>query len=248
MKKEDNSEKILLIIVSIVIIASIFFVVYSVFVSNSNISSNLIGKSETNNTSNNIPNSSENNSNSSGNNSNSSTSGDITEDEKNNMNVDPNKVPVKTPVETEIASFTSTLYDKDANRVHNITLADSKLNNAIIKKGEEFSFNNTIGPMGEEQGYKEAVGFDSEGDKIKVFGGGMCQISSTVYNAALIAGLEITERHPHSRRVYYVPKDKDATVFYGSLDLKFKNNTDGDIKILATNDNQNVTIKFIKIT
>lgn len=241
MKKEDNSEKILLIIVSIVIIASIFFVIYSVFVSNNNISSNLIGKSENNNTSNNS-----NNSNSSGNNSNSS--GSITENEKDNMNVDSDKIPVKTPVETEIASFTSTLYDKDANRVHNITLANSKLNNAIIKKGEEFSFNTTIGPMGEEQGYKEAVGFDSDGDKIKVFGGGMCQISSTVYNAALISGLEITERHPHSRRVYYVPKDKDATVFYGSLDLKFKNNTDGDIKILATNDNQNVTIKFIKIT
>lgn len=151
-------------------------------------------------------------------------------------------------VETEIATYTSTLYDKDANRVHNITLATSKLNNKIIKKGEEFSFNNTIGPMGAEQGFKEAIGFDSNGKNIKVYGGGMCQISSTVYNCALIANLSITERHAHSKRVYYVPVDRDATVYYGSLDLKFVNNTDGDIKILASNTNTNVTIKFIKIT
>ncbi len=101
--------------------------------------------------------------------------------------------------------------------------------------------------MGQEQGYKEAVGFDANGNKIKVFGGGMCQISSTLYNAALMANLEITERHPHSRRVYYVPKDKDATIYYGSLDLKFKNNTENDIKIIATNDNVNVTIKLMKL-
>ena len=63
-----------------------------------------------------------------------------------------------------------------------------------------------------------------------------------------MANLEVTERHPHSRRVYYVPKDKDATIYYGSLDFKFKNNTQDDIKIEATNDNQNVTIKLKKIS
>jgi vancomycin resistance protein YoaR len=102
--------------------------------------------------------------------------------------------------------------------------------------------------MGEAQGFKKALGFDSNGRKIKVFGGGMCQISSTIYNTALNLNLEILERHPHSRRVYYVPKDKDATVYYDTLDLKFKNNTNYDIKIIATSDNSNVTIKFMKIT
>ena len=74
----------------------------------------------------------------------------------------------------------------------------------------------------------------------------MCQISSTLYNVALLANLEITERHAHSRRVNYVPADKDATIYYGSLDLKFINNTDSDIKITAENDNYSVTIKMFK--
>ena len=75
----------------------------------------------------------------------------------------------------------------------------------------------------------------------------MCQVSSTLYNVALIANLEITERHPHSRRVYYVPVDKDATIYYPSLDLKFINNTGYDLKISAQNDNYSVTIKMYKI-
>ncbi len=131
----------------------------------------------------------------------------------------------KKPIETEIATFTSTLYDKDENRVYNIGLAISALNGKVVKANEEFSFNNTIGPMDSSHGYKEAVGFDTNGNKIKVAGGGMCQISSTLYNSVLIAGLQVTERHPHSRRVYYVPKDKDATIYYGSLDFKFINNS-----------------------
>lgn len=158
------------------------------------------------------------------------------------------KVKPPTTIETKIASFSSNIYDQDENRVHNITLAISKINETIIKEGEVFSFNNTVGPMGADQGFKEAIGFDSNGKNIKMLGGGMCQISSTLYNAALIANLEIIERHPHSKRVYYVPKDKDATIYYGVLDLKFKNTTENDIKIIATNDDSNVTIILNKIT
>lgn len=149
-------------------------------------------------------------------------------------------------VDKEIASYTSTLYDNQESRVYNITKACSILNGTIIKPGEEFSFNNTIGPMGEENGFKKATGFDSDGKLIQISGGGMCQISSTLYNVALLANLEITERHAHSRRVNYVPADKDATIYYGSLDLKFINNTDSDIKITAENDNYSVTIKMFK--
>ena len=93
---------------------------------------------------------------------------------------------------------------------------------------------------------KKRFGFDTNGNKIKVPGGGMCQISSTIYNAVLMASLEVTERHPHSRRVYYVPKDKDATIYYGSLDFKFKNNSGADLKIDASNTDTDVTIKLIK--
>ena len=129
----------------------------------------------------------------------------------------------------------------------NIRKAVDILNGTVLHSGEEFSFNNTIGPMGEENGYKKANGFDSNGRIIQIAGAGMCQISSTVYNAALLANLEITERHPHSRRVYYVPQDRDATVYYPDLDLKFINNTPNDIKIYASTDNYTVNIVFKKI-
>lgn len=148
--------------------------------------------------------------------------------------------------ETEIASFTTTLYDNDENRIFNITKACEILNNTEIKTGEEFSFNSTIGPMGTGNGYKLAKGFDSNGKLIDVPAGGMCQVSSTLYNVALIANLEITERHAHSRRVAYVPVDKDATIYYPDLDLKFINNTQNDLKITAQNDNYTVTIKLYK--
>ena len=86
-----------------------------------------------------------------------------------------------------------------------------------------------------------------KGKKVRVYAGGMCQLSSTLYNAAMDAGMKITERHPHSRRVYYVPKNKDATVSYGGADLKFKNTTKNDIRISSTTDGHTVTIKIEKI-
>lgn len=174
---------------------------------------------------------------------------DIKTDFNQNIN-NSNKVNVEKEIiyeEIEIASFTSTLYDNEENRVFNITKACQSLNGVVIEPDQEFSFNDTIGPMGEENGYLKATGFDSQGKLIQVSAGGMCQVSSTLYNVALLANLEITERHPHSRRVYYVPADKDATVYYGSLDLKFINNTDEKIKITAENDSYSVTIKMYKL-
>lgn len=166
------------------------------------------------------------------------------------MKTNVEEVPIEKEIvydEIEISSFTSTLYDNEENRVFNITKACQILNGVTINPGEEFSFCNTIGPMGEENGFLKATGFDSQGKLIQVSAGGMCQVSSTLYNVALLANLEITERHPHSRRVYYVPADKDATVYYGSLDLKFINNTQDILKITAVNDNYSVTIKMYKL-
>ena len=149
--------------------------------------------------------------------------------------------------EIEIASYTSTLYDNEESRIYNIQKACSMLSGITIKAGEEFSFNQTIGPMGEENGFKKATGFDDDGNLIQISGGGMCQVSSTLYNVALLANLEITERHAHSRKVNYVPADKDATILYPNLDLKFINNTSNDLKISAETDNYSVTIKMYKI-
>ena len=147
----------------------------------------------------------------------------------------------------EIANYSSTLLDGEKNRVFNIQKACDTLNGVVIKQGQEFSFNNTIGPMGEENGYLKATGFDSNGKNIQISAGGMCQVSSTLYNVLLIYGVEITERHPHSKRVYYVPIDKDATVYYGSLDLKFINTLDADVIIYANTDGYTVNISMQKI-
>ena len=222
----NNSEKTSIFIVVSVILIVVALLMFSIISSNNDLTKNSNATNEELNK-------------------NDNTSKDITSpsDTKPNDNT-----PTDKPIETEIASYTSTLYDRDKNRVHNITLAISKLNNIVIKQGQEFSFNNTIGPMTAEYGFKDAIGFDSKGRNIKIPGGGMCQISSTIYNCALISNLQITERHAHSKRVYYVPVDRDATIYYGSLDLKFINNTDGDIKILAGNTDTNVCIRFIKIT
>ena len=173
--------------------------------------------------------------------------------ENDDINISKEKIQEfqKTPqttTEIQIATYTTTLYDKEETRIENINLAISKLNGIIIQNNSEFSFNNTIGPMDENTGFKKATGFDSKGKKIKISGGGICQISSTLYNCALIANFEITERHPHSKRVYYVPKDKDATIFYGSLDLKFINNCGSQVRIDASATDSTVTITLTKIT
>lgn len=141
-----------------------------------------------------------------------------------------------------IATYTTQIYDKDENRIYNIKLASERLDGHIVASGEEFSFNHTMGEMGKADGYKKALGFASNGNKIKMYGGGICQISSTLYNAVLASNLQVTERHAHSRRVYYVPKDKDATVFYGGPDFKFKNISDSNIMICTTTDGYTVTV------
>ncbi len=142
----------------------------------------------------------------------------------------------------DIATYTTQIQDKDKNRIYNIKLACKKLDGHIVEAGEEFSFNNKLGTMGAADGYKKAIGFDSNGNKIKMYGGGICQISSTLYNAVLVADLEVTERHAHSRRVYYVPKNKDATVFSGGPDFRFKNTSDTNIMICTSTDGYNVTV------
>ena len=150
--------------------------------------------------------------------------------------------------ETEISTFSTTLYSKDSERQHNIQLTCSSLNGTIVKSGETFSFCSTIGPAASDKGYQKADIFDNKGNKKKGYGGGNCQISSTLYNAVMaVPNLEIIERHPHSNKVPYVKKDKDAAVAYGSYDFKFKNNTDNDIRILAGVDSSCVTTSLWSI-
>jgi vancomycin resistance protein YoaR len=86
----------------------------------------------------------------------------------------------------------------------------------------------------------------NQGKESKGYGGGVCQVSSTLFNTAEKAGLEIVERHRHSKRVYYVPKGKDAATSYGGVDFKFKNTLAYPIKINARADDEKVTVSVIK--
>lgn len=148
---------------------------------------------------------------------------------------------------TLLSSYSTNLYDKDENRIYNIKKACNLLNGYILKSNEEFSFNKTIGKIDESTGYKKAIGFDSTGNNIQIYGGGICQISSTLYNAVLKANLKVTERHAHSRRVSYVPYNKDATVCSNGVDFKFFNNSNNDIIIFAKTDGFNVNIELMAI-
>ena len=148
--------------------------------------------------------------------------------------------------EKVISTYTTNIYDNDKNRVFNIKLACNSLDGTVVPPNEEFSFNNTLGNMGKNEGYKKAIGFDSNGNNIKVYGGGICQLSSTLYNAVLIAKLKVTQRHAHSKRVYYVPKNKDATVFSGGPDFKFINTSNSYITISSKTDGHTVTVSLIQ--
>lgn len=243
MERDNKKGNHVLVIMYIIIILVILSVVFIVFLSNKELLSNVTDSTNNETTTENKDTKTEDNKSEvdKTNNKDTNTATPTVQEKKE-------QAPITTqPTESQIATYTTTLYDKEQTRIENINLAISKLNGVIIENGSEFSFNNTIGPMDESNGFKKATGFDSNGKKIKISGGGICQISSTLYNSALIAGFEITERHPHSRRVYYVPKDKDATIFYGSLDLKFINNSGFKVRIDASATNSTVTITLTKI-
>ncbi|MCL6451044.1 MAG: VanW family protein [Acetobacteraceae bacterium] len=108
------------------------------------------------------------------------------------------------------------------NRAGNAGLAASLLNYTVVGPGDLFSFNQTVGPRTAERGFRPAPVIVGSGIAMEP-GGGVCQVSSTLYNAVLAAGMEVVERHPHGLPVYYVPPGRDATVAYDYLDLKFLN-------------------------
>ena len=118
------------------------------------------------------------------------------------------------------------------DRLTNLALACAAINGTCVNPGETFSFNDTVGKRTKEKGYKIATVY-SNGEKAEDVGGGICQVSTTLWNAAMKCDFEIVERHEHSLPVAYVDKGKDATVSWGSQDMKFKNTSDQPIYIVA---------------
>ncbi len=123
-----------------------------------------------------------------------------------------------------LATYATEFDGDEVDRNHNIQLAAGKLNGMLIRSKDIFSFNEKVGPRSLESGYRKALSLTSSG-MVMDWGGGVCQVSSTFYNAALLAGLEVLERSAHFQPPAYVPVGLDATVADGQIDLKLKNNS-----------------------
>ena len=134
----------------------------------------------------------------------------------------------------DMLSTYSTRYStSDRDRTTNLQLAASKINGTVVMPGETFSYNQVVGERTISAGYKEAPIYVN-GEVVDGLGGGICQITSTLYNAVLYANLEIVERSNHQFVPSYVTASRDATVVYGSIDFKFKNNRDYPIKLVCS--------------
>ncbi len=132
--------------------------------------------------------------------------------------------------EREIGSYTTGLRGRTPSQIHNLTLAARRIDGTVLQPGEVFSFTKTVGPWTADMGYKRApVSYD--GELINDWGGGVCQTSSTLYNAALLAGLKIIERHRHHWPARYAPIGRDAAVAYSNIDLKFANSLPTPVRI-----------------
>jgi vancomycin resistance protein YoaR len=141
-----------------------------------------------------------------------------------------------------ISAFT-TKTSSDNNRNNNISLACQTINGTVLLPGETFSFNGTVGERTMARGYREA-GAISEGQLIDEVGGGICQVSSTLFNAVVRANLEIVSRSPHAWPSSYVKKGEDATVNWPNLDFRFKNNTSAPVFIIAYYKDRNCTAEI----
>lgn len=143
---------------------------------------------------------------------------------------------------------TSTYHHSIESRIYNVSLGASRVNGALIAPGETFSFAKTVGDVSSLTGYKQAYVI-SGGKTVLGDGGGICQVSTTLFRAALNAGLPIVERHPHAYRVSYYEQDSspgiDATVYVPSVDFKFKNDTGHHILIQSILDPEELRLTFM---
>jgi hypothetical protein len=165
-----------------------------------------------------------------------------------------NKLPLQSPLPSPkvivkdkvVARFCTKLLDTDKDRIYNIYRSSKKINNYILKPDEVFSFNQIVGRREYKKGYKKAkILVNGEGDE--GIGGGICQLSSTIYNAAEKLGLKIIERHSHSGNVYYVPMGHDAAVNYGYKDLKFRNTKEYSIKFKIRMTKRKLYVSILKV-
>lgn len=149
----------------------------------------------------------------------------------------------------EIASYSTPLLDRSEPRVNNIKIAAERIDYKKLAPGEEFSFNGTVGRRTEAKGYEEAPIIIRTEDGPETgygVGGGVCQLSTTIYNAVEECGMEVTERHMHSKKVGYVPRGEDATVSYGTADFKFRNSRKYPVMLRVHVTGKRVTVRILE--
>lgn len=142
-----------------------------------------------------------------------------------------------------LAAYSTSLEGRTPEQLANIRRAARLLNGSLVLPGQEFSLSRTFGPTTPDSGWERAPAF--VGGEVEVaVAGGICQVSSTLYNAALMAGMTVTERHAHSRPVMSVPPGRDATVAWGIADLRFQNRRPGPVTILARAEGRRLTVSI----
>jgi vancomycin resistance protein YoaR len=148
------------------------------------------------------------------------------------------------PYQTELAQFRTSLADRTPEQHANILQAVQDLDGAVLDPGATWSFNTQVGPRTEERGFRLAPAFMERG-VARSLGGGLCQVSSTVYNAALLAGCRVVERHPHDFPVHSVSPGRDATVWYGKADLKLVHTGRYSARLSARADEEGVVVRVM---
>jgi len=143
----------------------------------------------------------------------------------------------------KVATFTTTA-EGTSNRLKNIELAASSFHGRVVQPGEIFSINEATGPRTKAKGYRDAPAIKNGNQLVDEPGGGVCQVSSTLYNAVLMADLEIVERWHHSWPSTYVPIGRDATINYGGADFRFKNNRETPIYLAAYLNGRKLTVEI----
>lgn len=144
----------------------------------------------------------------------------------------------------ELARGKTSFNADNVGRTTNVLLATEACDGVVLLPGDTFSYNDTVGPRTYERGFKDAIVYVGTSAEAGV-GGGICQVSSTLYYTVLRADLKIVERHAHSRIVTYVPLGEDATVAWGSKDFKFRNDTDFPIRVETSHTRSTLTVRIV---
>lgn len=151
---------------------------------------------------------------------------------------------VAVPQETSLGAYSTSLVGRTRSQRHNAKLALDRLVDVTVAPGETFSFNARVGSFSRDQGYRKAP-VSYNGQLIDDWGGGVCQASTTLYNAALLAGMEIVERNRHRYAPSYVPPGRDAAVAFSNIDLRFRNPLPTPVRIVGRIEGDRLQVSLV---